>query len=648
MVRSGPKSFSKLVRLLKASRRNDRGNAAMIFAFAFLPMLAAVGLSVDGGRVFMVKSQLSSAVDVTALTATRLFTDPERDAKATEFFRVNFTADRGNVTLDPLNIVSNIDGTDKIVTVTGKAHVATLFMKIFGIPTVTVSESGKASRSEAPIELVMALDNTGSMAISTDGVSRLAALKSAATTLINSLYGLQDTSSNIRIGIIPYTSYVNVGRLPEITGEPAFVTPVAGYTDRPVTDALGWKGCVDADASNANAGSNMADSAWDSALDTQDKQPAAPMKASLFPSFGIMGTQDTMGCPAGEWIRTTTVDRNEFITQYSCNEGVCGSRRVPNPDYNIVSPIEYCGVPEVVVGVESNPIFSRLHVYNTGGLDSVFGRPNPSPAGFVDGLFLTYNYVNASSTERPALPYASRATDRTSNSIPPIIYTADTPTSDNYTDASVDPQNINSYSDPYSAASPNTYCPEQALPLNQHDKSTVLSYINTKLKAFFPDWGTMSNQGLVWSWRMLSPALPLAGQPNNAGFTKSVILMTDGSLYHPSGSDTDWDRNIKLDSIRTPYGFGSEKRLVNNANPTRDALALALQYRLRKTCQNIRRAGIMVYTVTFDPTMSAASKNEYRNCASKPSMYFDAPDAATLNAAFTAIADNISAVRLVQ
>ncbi len=647
MARIGLVSFSKLAQLFKATRRNERGNTAMIFAFVFLPMLAAVGLSVDGGRVFLVKSQLSSAVDVTALTATRQFSDPARDDKAKEFFTVNFIADKGDdVKLEPLTIVSSTDGTTKTVTVTATAKVQTLFMKIFGIPTVTVSEEAEASRTESPVELVMALDNTGSMALSAGGVSRLTALKDAAATLINSLYGSKGTSPNIRVGIVPYTSFVNVGRLPEITGEPVFVTPVAGYTDRPVTDALGWKGCVDADATNTNAGSNLSDSAWDSALDTLDPQPATPVKASLFPSFGVLATRAKMDCP----IALTTFihkDTNEYNQVTVCNEGSCSTKAVLNTNYNVPQTVSYCSVPAQAVGTEDVHM-ENLHVYNTGGLDNVFGRPNPHPAGFNIGDYLSYTYVNATAATRAALPYASRLTDRTSQSAPPsLVYHADTPTSDNYTNAAVVPLDVNPTSDPHSAASPNDSCPQQALPLNQHDKSTVLSYIKTQLKAFFPDWGTMSNQGLVWSWRMLSPGLPLAGLPNSAGYNKFVILMTDGELYHPGGVDQP-NGVIRTDSIRTPYGFGNEKKLVNNANPTRGDLIGALRNRLNKTCQNIKKSGVMVYTVTFDPSMSAADRDDYRNCASKPNMYFDAPDATTLKAAFEAIADNISSVRLVK
>jgi Flp pilus assembly protein TadG len=646
MTKFGKPIVASMAQRIRKMRQDTRGNTVIMFGFLLIPIVGFTGLAVDGGRVFMVKSQLSSAVDVTALAAARTFTDPDRDDKAREFFTANFTADLADTKLSAVTIKPSTSGTNKIITVSASATVPTLFMRVLGIKNVTVKSEAQAARGEVPIELVMALDNTGSMADDAGGVSRLTALKAAASTLVNTIYGDSDESSKVHIGIIPYTAYVNVGRMPELTGEASFVAPTPGYTDRPVTDALGWKGCVDADATNSNTDSDLNDAAWDTAFDTMDSLPGAKMKASLFPSFGIYAEMSNTFCPGGE-VEKNVTDNNEYRVKKSfCIEGKCTNIMEINPNYGKTTTSYDCPVAREKFGVIPRH-WERLHTYNTGGLDTIFGRANPYPVGMDTYQYHLWQYVDATSTERPALPYASRSTDRTAYSTKDIKFSADTPTSDNFTDASVGPQDFNLPSDPYSASSPNDYCPQQALPLKIHTKTNVLKYINTELKAFFPDWGTMSNQGLVWSWRMLSPELPLAGLPKGSGYAKVAVLMTDGALYHPAGSDLP-EPLASLDAIRTPYGFASEGRLAHSNNPKQGALVSALRDRLNKTCANMRKAGITIYTVTVDASMTASQKDDYRNCATKPNMYFDAPDAAGLKKAFATIADNLSGVRLVK
>ncbi len=634
-----------LFRRLRQLRRNDRGNSAITFAFALLPMLAAIGLAVDGGRVYMVKSQLSSAVDVTALTAARLYTDQQRDIKAKEFFTANFSADRGDVVVDKVNIDATIDGATKTVVVTASATLPTYFMRLFGMTTVTVDERAKAARTDYPIELVMALDNTGSMVKNAGGgISRLAALKTAANTLIDSMYGGKDENANIRIGIVPYTAYVNVGRLLE----PGYVSSIPGYTDRALGDPLAWKGCVDADDSNPDAGDDLASSAWDTAHDTREMRAGFPVKPSLFPAFNIQYSQsypaynDPGESCAGFVPETKTVCQPATIEKHKCIEGECGKKVEANPQagqcntFTTTCNARAPGTNSYPAGTGNYQI--SAHPYNSSGADSVFGRPNPAPVGLVLGANVSnYRYSIPDPAWPAPLAYPSRITDRSS------FPDASDRSSDNFDN---DSENIwdDSNSDG-AAASPNTYCPQQALPLLSHKKPDIKTYINSELRAFFPDWGTFSNLGLLWSWRMVSPELPLPAQGGRSGFNKAVVLMTDGRLYHPGGFD-EWYQ--KHDGIRTAYGFGTEKKLVNDPNATKAQLVNALHNRLKKTCDNIRKAGVTVYTVTFDPTMSNAEKSVYRDCATSASLYFDAPDATTLNQAFAAIADDLAGVRLVE
>jgi Flp pilus assembly protein TadG len=642
-------SVSQISRRLKQNQRNDCGNVAIMTAVTLLPLLAGVGLAIDGGRAFLVQSQLGSAVDVTALTGARLYTDPDRDTKAKEFFHTNFVVDHTEDTLNTVTLVATEtesesgSGLVKAVEVTATSVVPTIFMRIFGIPTVTVTAVAKASRKDDfPLELVMALDNTGSMALDIGGTtSRLKALKVAANTLVNTLYNSRPDAAEddkLQIGIVPYTAYVNVGRLLD----PAFVTPKPGYTDLATTDPLSWKGCVDADQTNTAAGNDLTSPAWNTAYDTQDMEAGRPVKASLFPSFIVRFDNVLTACVSPQ------IDTRDEIDKEACNEGSCSLVKVPNPDKGK----DYCPDKIYAPTGATKVVDYPFHSYNINGTEDVFKRTDlPAPGYTYRFDWINVKYIAPPATEKLALSYTSKLTDRTANSTATFKYRADTPTADNFTDASVD--YIFNDKGPNSAASPNTYCPEPALELNKHSKTVVRNYIDNNLKAFFPDIGTFSNLGLLWSWRMLSPQEPFKGKPLNAGYRKAVILMTDGELFHPGGTDViSSDPNdiwpYLQDGIRTAYGFASEAKLVANPNSKRGDLINALSNRLRKTCQNMRNEGIIIYTVTFDPAMSAAAKDVYRNCATSAVNYFDAPDAASLQVAFASIGDSLADVRLVK
>jgi Flp pilus assembly protein TadG len=146
--------FSALWQKQRARFRDTRGATAITFAITVIPMLLFTGLAVDGGRVFMVKSQLSSSVDVTAIAAVRMYSDAARDKKAKEYFSANFNADLQGIQLNPVEIIAAMRGTRKTVVVNASAEVPTIFMQLAGIKSVTVTETATAQRTDYPLERV--------------------------------------------------------------------------------------------------------------------------------------------------------------------------------------------------------------------------------------------------------------------------------------------------------------------------------------------------------------------------------------------------------------------------------------------------------------------------------------------------------------
>ena len=163
-----------------------------------------VGLAIDAARGYGAKSHLQNAVDAAALAAARrVAEDPSADA--TEVFNTFFNAARPeghHIAIGTINVTRS----GNTVTAEVDASMPTLFMAIFGQQTMSVGTLSAAQFGFGEIELALALDTTGSM----DG-SKLASLKTAATGLIDTLHRATPTTESLRIGVVPFSNYVNVG-----------------------------------------------------------------------------------------------------------------------------------------------------------------------------------------------------------------------------------------------------------------------------------------------------------------------------------------------------------------------------------------------------------------------------------------------------
>lgn len=207
--------------------RCERGNVAIIFALAAIPMVLAVGTAVDLARVYLVKQRLTYALDAAGLAAGAV-TDPSTSLQtvANAFFTANYPSTALGTPTTPV-LVSDSGQID----ISGSAVVETSFMKIVGIDQVTVTASARIIRETTGLELVMALDNTGSM----DNDGKLEAMKSAATDMIDILFGDETSPALLRVGLVPFAGSVNIG-----TGKVAYTTGTGAYD----WGTTSWSGCV--------------------------------------------------------------------------------------------------------------------------------------------------------------------------------------------------------------------------------------------------------------------------------------------------------------------------------------------------------------------------------------------------------------------
>jgi Flp pilus assembly protein TadG len=231
-----------------------RGGVAAIFGLAVIPMFAAIGLAVDVGRGFMLKSKLSYAIDSAGLAGGRAFDQDTREEDIMMFFRANFPEHYMESELAEGHPVITIDDDANTITIEAQATLPTRFMRIAGYDEMTVGSRTVIQRELRGMELVLVMDNTGSMRSG----GRMDAMKDAAQDLVDILYGDREEVPQFWVGLVPYSATVNIGSdHVDWLIQQAYDPDAAWQKEDPDNDTqfgyhadhyrpTTWKGCVEA------------------------------------------------------------------------------------------------------------------------------------------------------------------------------------------------------------------------------------------------------------------------------------------------------------------------------------------------------------------------------------------------------------------
>lgn len=196
--------FKILIDKIDTYLRHQSGVIAVAFGLMIPVVVGAVGLSVDISQAYLVKARLASALDAAALAAAASGSDDEGviQDKVDAFMEANYPEGRIGT---KVAVDVSLDGDE--LTVTATARLNTSFMKVFGYETVDVDAETIVQREVRGLEVVMVLDNTGSM--STD--NNIGTLKTATTNFIEILFESVEDPELVKVGLVPYSSSVNVG-----------------------------------------------------------------------------------------------------------------------------------------------------------------------------------------------------------------------------------------------------------------------------------------------------------------------------------------------------------------------------------------------------------------------------------------------------
>jgi len=165
--------------LLKSFLRDERGNIAVIFAIAAIPLLAAVGCAVDYSLATRMKAKLQSAADAASVGALAVGSPayvaagqmgstgpvPAGVTDANNIFNANINGMTGFTNLQVTPTVTKTN-TNLVSQVTFSASMPTTFLNLIGYPAMTFSGSSQSAGSLPPyIDFYLTLDVSGSMGL---------------------------------------------------------------------------------------------------------------------------------------------------------------------------------------------------------------------------------------------------------------------------------------------------------------------------------------------------------------------------------------------------------------------------------------------------------------------------------------------------
>ena len=150
--------------------RSSDGSIAPLFALAAIPLMAALGASLDYSRASQVRESLQTALDSAVLVGAA-DTNADRDTLALNTFNANFAPKNSNITATP----SFTTGSNGVYSGSATASVPTTLLRVMLVNTISVSAQ---STAQAP-------SGTGARCIIALNASAQSAINDSASSAIN-------------------------------------------------------------------------------------------------------------------------------------------------------------------------------------------------------------------------------------------------------------------------------------------------------------------------------------------------------------------------------------------------------------------------------------------------------------------------------
>jgi len=270
---TGASIFNQVRSSVARFRRAERGNVAVLFAIAIVPILGFVGGAIDYSRVNNARTAMQAALDTAALMVSRDVTSSmdaaQINQKAQDYFNALYKhPEAQSVVVNATYTKSSSQGSQ--IVITGSAKMATDFMKVVGFPSLEFGGSSTTVWGTTKLRVALALDNTGSMA----SAGKMDALKKAANKLLTTLQTAAKTDGDVYVSIVPFAKDVNVNSIATAASSPILRWDLGPCTNRNNT-ALGFMTQSDCNSINNSRWSATTTSGWSGCVSDRDSTPTA-------------------------------------------------------------------------------------------------------------------------------------------------------------------------------------------------------------------------------------------------------------------------------------------------------------------------------------------------------------------------------------
>ena len=622
-----------IARLLK----DTMANTMAISAAAVIPLVGVIGGGVDASRMYMAKSRLQQACDSATLAARKQLGATEIDGgnipsdvstQADNFFEANFRQGTYGTTDTDYTLTSSVgtrmDGT-------ASTKIPTTLMGVFGYDEVDIDVDCSADLNLPNIDIVLVLDNSGSMRD-----SRIVALRTAVFGFYDEIMAVKPSNARVRMGIVPYNASVNVGQMLNDL-DPNYLTDAHDYQSR-----------------EAIFETVMTDPGSDGDEEKYSDQ------VELLPR-----SEDDFGSSNINKYRWHTNPNNNNIGYDACND-MDGTYYVGDERWVVTSDDWLQSYFNSGNSNRRSACEGRVKKYRNGDpipptYEEVFQRYEYKEMSFNTSSFKTFSSVgtptgtqgaNVNSTWNGCIEEATTVATTNFDPIPagandlnidliPSSGDPDTQWRPMWPQITYDrggPAQVNSTSN-YSTRGYS--CPVRAWPMQEYPLAggSRDSDFEARINGMQTHGFTMHDIGMIWAGRMMSPdgiyGATNTTAPNGEPITRHVIFMTDG-YTEPGPWNTSSYGNYDMD--------GHFAGFAGNGVWTTAQLQPIHNSRLVAVCQQIKNKNATIWTVTFGLAQNAHTTA----CASGSSRALESDNSAELISNFRSIATSIAELRLVK
>jgi Putative Flp pilus-assembly TadE/G-like len=606
-MRTKLKFFTAKARAFMHSRR---GNVAMMFALALVPMTLAAGAGLDFARAMLVRQQMAGALDAAALAvgSTTGLDQTTAQALAQKYFDANYTVNKTAFGTPVVSIPTSGYDANGSVVITATAPMPTILMKLAGITTLPVSTSSTVVWGQSKLWVALVLDNSGSMC-QPDGQpcvdnsntdSKIYQEKDAAKTMLTSLQGVSTVSGDIKVAIVPFNREVSIG-----TGSPSatFIdwtfweaVPKASDTTT-ITDTYA---VANQNKSGSSSPNTIVFAAW------------GPGDDCPFTNYTSSNSKNNIMSPFGFYCMPNSTNT---VVSFNSDDNTTTNRRIPSSGsicpsldsgnynkerndrwYNGCWSSTKAGASTIIVDQGSSSAscngFSATNCSCTGSNGSKVCKTQKWTHAWVPN---NHNTWGGCITDRV------QDLDISNGSVS-ASFPADNPRSS-----------------PTVPVSSTQCMPGIVTPLKPDFTSAEKTYLTNQINAMQAGGSTNQAIGVAHGWMTLTNSAPYSPGAVPGNTTRYIILLSDG-----------------LNTQNRWVGDGSTE------GTTDDAL---IDGRLSSVCSAAKADGVIVYTL-YVHVNGGGNSAPLKDCATDISKYYDLTSASQIATAFADITKQITNVRV--